>query len=208
MSLIVYKIGGSLFDLPGLSGVIREVLFQRPQQQALLIAGGGPAAEVVRQWDRVHHLDEVAAHELAIEAMDLTASLLARFLPEARLVRSEKQILQAAGGNVISLLCAGCFIKAAESRGYFPLERSWRVTSDSIAAWTGGVLSASELVLVKSIPLPDGMTADSAAQAGLVDEAFPQMGRRLPAIGWVNARSRPPLIEPWHGAFGSPPQCV
>lgn len=187
--------------MPGIAGVIREVLFQRPQNPTLLIAGGGPAADVVRQWDRVHHLGEIAAHELALEAMDLAASLLAQLLPEARLVRSEKQIATAARDNVISLLCAGCFIKASESRGHFPLERSWRVTSDSIAAWASGVLSASELVLVKSVPHPDEMTADAAAQAGLVDESFPQMRGCVPAIGWVNARSPPPRIEPWRQAF-------
>lgn len=202
MSLIVYKIGGSLLELPGLPGVVGEVLSQRPQHAALLVAGGGPVADVVRQWDRMHHLGDAAAHELALEAMDLTVSLLSRFFPGARMVRSEQQVLQAVRANTISLLCAGCFIKAAEARGQLPLERSWRVTSDSIAAWTSEVLSASELVLVKSVPLPDRMTAESAARAGLVDECFPELAANLPAIGWVNARSKPPLIEPWRQAFG------
>src|SRR5438270_13226868 len=84
-SLIVYKIGGSLFDLPELPNVIRHVLAQRAETSALLVAGGGRAADLVREWDRVHDLGDESAHALALEAMDLGASLLAHFLPEARL---------------------------------------------------------------------------------------------------------------------------
>src|SRR5260221_1160464 len=90
--LTVYKIGGSLFDLPELPDVVGQVLAQRPGNAAVFVAGGGAAANVVREWDRVHHLAEEAAHELALEAMDLTASLLARFFPAARLVRNEQQV--------------------------------------------------------------------------------------------------------------------
>jgi aspartokinase-like uncharacterized kinase len=196
LPLTVFKIGGSLFDLPELPDVIGQVLALRPESAPLLVPGGGAVADVVRNWDEVHHLGEAAAHELALEAMDLTASLLARFFPEARLVRSEPQARMAAGDGVLSILCAGCFIKAAETQGHAPLEQSWRVTSDSIAAWAAGVLTA-ELVLVKSVPSPLAMTLAAAADAGLVDECFPAVAANLPVIGWVNARSSRPEIEAW-----------
>jgi len=192
----VFKIGGSLFDLRDLPEVIERVLAQRPQSARLLVAGGGAAADIVRNWDEVHHLGQSAAHELALEAMDLAASLLARFLPDARLVRSEPQARLAASDGVLSILCAGCFIKAAESRGHAPLEQSWRITSDSIAAWTAGVLAA-DLVLVKSVPAPLDMTLAAAVRAGLVDECFPALAARLPVVGWVNARDPDPVIETW-----------
>ena len=194
--LTVFKIGGSLFDLPDLPDVIEQVLALRPESAPLLVAGGGAAADVVRNWDEVHHLGESPAHELALEAMDLSASLLARFFPDARLVRSDSQARLAAGDGVPSILCAGCFIKAAEAQGHEPLEQSWRVTSDSIAAWTAGVLGA-ELVLVKSVPAPLDMTLAAAAEAGLVDEYFPGVAANLATIGWVNARSTRPDIETW-----------
>src|SRR5690348_6554608 len=72
-SLIVYKIGGSLFDLPQLPLVIRRVLAQRPDSSPLLVAGGGRAADLVREWDSVHELGDDVAHALALEAMDLGA---------------------------------------------------------------------------------------------------------------------------------------
>ncbi len=195
--LVVFKIGGSLLDLPELSDVVRQLVDQRPESTVLLVAGGGAAADVVRTWDRVHQLGEASAHELALEAMDLTASLLARFVPEARLVRSPQQVQMATAEGAHSILCAGCFIKAAEARGHAPLEHTWRVTSDSIAAWAADVLSASELVLVKSVPVPRGLTLVEAAQAGLVDEGFPAIAENLATVGWVNARSMQPRIEKW-----------
>jgi aspartokinase-like uncharacterized kinase len=195
--LAVYKIGGSLFNLPELPLVMRQVLAQRPDASALLVAGGGRAADLVREWDSVHGLGAESAHALALESMDLGASLLAHFFPDARLVRSEEQARMAAGDHALSILCAGCFIRAAEAEGHPPLEHSWRVTSDTIAAWTAEVLGAAELVLVKSIDVPGEMTPSSAARAGLVDEYFPTIAENLPTIGWVNGRNDVPLIESW-----------
>jgi aspartokinase-like uncharacterized kinase len=129
--------------------------------------------------------------------MDLGASLLAHFLPEARLVRSEEQVRMAAADHAVSILCAGCFIKAAEAGGHPALEHSWRVTSDSIAAWTAHFLGATELVLVKSRDVSCEMTPSAAARAGLVDEHFPTIAESIPIISWVNGRNDVPLIETW-----------
>jgi len=195
--LTIYKIGGSLLDMPELPQIIQRVLAQRPGQAALLVSGGGEVANVVRKWDRLHHLGDDTAHALALKAMDISASLLAHFLPGARLVRSPRQVRMAAQDGVISLLCADCFVKAAEAQGHAPLEHTWRVTSDSIAAWTAEVLRASELVLIKSISAPCGMDAATAARAGFVDEYFPSAAAGLSSIGWVNGRAREPMIETW-----------
>jgi aspartokinase-like uncharacterized kinase len=196
--VIVFKIGGSLLDLPNLPEVVRRIPAGRSDAAAVLIAGGGAAADLVRTWDQIHRLGDEAAHELALEAMDLSASLLARFFPEARLVRSEQQVRRAAAEGAMCLVCAGCFVKAAESQGHSPLERSWRTTSDSIAAWTAEVLGA-ELVLVKSAPLPAGIRFDQAARIGLVDESFPEIASRLRAVSWVNARAPDAQIIEWFG---------
>jgi aspartokinase-like uncharacterized kinase len=195
--LTVFKIGGSLLDLPELPAVIRQVLAQRAQQAALLVVGGGAAARIVRDWDRLHGLGEETSHELALAAMDLNAALLSRLVPGLREVRSVHQVRAAANDNVVGLLCADCFIKSAQANGHAPLEHSWRITSDSIAAWTARVLAPVELVLLKSIPLPDNISLADAARDGLVDEAFPEIAAPLPAIGWVNARADRPVIEKW-----------
>lgn len=195
--MTIYKIGGSLLDLPGLTETLRQVLTRHAGSPALLVPGGGTPANAVRDWDRVHELRDEPAHDLALAAMDLSGLLLATLVPELRLVRSVQQVQMAADDGVTGLLCADCFLKSAEAQGHEPLERSWRVTSDSIAAWTARVVGADELVLVKSTSLPVGLSLSEAARSGFVDEAFPEVAQPLNHIGWINARRQPIVVEPW-----------
>jgi aspartokinase-like uncharacterized kinase len=197
MPVTVIKIGGSLLDFPELLQVVQAVLDQRRQHAALLVAGGGAAADIVRDWDRRHLLGDQIAHELALQAMNLTMALVARRVPGLREVRSLRQVRAAAADNVVGLLCADCFIKSAQAQGHSFPEHSWRITSDSIAAWAARVLDAAELVLLKSAPLPSGISLRDAAREGLVDECFPEIAAALPAIGWVNARAPGAVIEKW-----------
>src|SRR5579863_6373545 len=122
--LTVYKIGGSLFNLPDLPGLIGKILAQRPENAALIIAGGGAAADVIREWDRLYDLGDDTAHNLALDAMDLTALLMKHLVPGSRLVRSPRQVARAAADGVRSILCAGCFVKAFDTHGRFPLAHS------------------------------------------------------------------------------------
>ncbi|HTI49841.1 MAG TPA: hypothetical protein VL475_02780, partial [Planctomycetaceae bacterium] len=165
--LVVYKLGGSLLDLPGLSDVLRATVGQRPEHGALLVVGGGTAADVVRDWDRRHHLGDDASHELALEAMRLNEALLQRLIPDLRLVRSARQVELATAAGAIGLFCAHCFLDWAEAAGHPPLPHSWKLTSDSIAAFVAGILNAGELVLLKSVPVPAESSLDQAARAGL-----------------------------------------
>ena len=81
---IVVKVGGSLFDLPGLGSRLVSWLETLPHSEVLLVAGGGVAADVVRQLDRCHGLGEETSHWLALRALSLTAHLLASLLQPHR----------------------------------------------------------------------------------------------------------------------------
>ncbi|MSR60709.1 MAG: uridylate kinase [Planctomycetaceae bacterium] len=197
--LVVYKVGGSLLGLPGLVALIESIISQRPGRVALLVAGGGAAADVVREWDQAHRLGDERAHELALDAMRLSQSLLERLMPTARLVRNRRQMATAAARRERGILCADCFLRWGESTGFPPLPHSWRVTSDSIAAWTACLLEADELVLLKSIPVPVGQTFKQAAQAGLVDQEFPAQAAPLRLVNWVDGHAASPEIRSWHG---------
>lgn len=200
LPIVVFKIGGSLLNLSNLVEVIRGAIAQRTGQSAVLVVGGGATADVVRAWHQTFGLTSEDAHWLAIEAMALNESLLERLMPEVRVARSAKQVASAVGEGLPALICADCFLRWGEAAGIAPLARSWDVTSDSIAAWTTLALQADELVLMKSIGVPAGLTFEQAAQAGLVDPCFPRLAPSIPRLSWLNARSRDPQIENWRAA--------
>ena len=168
---IVVKVGGSLFDHPGLFPALRQWLGEQPQR-ALLVPGGGPAADVVRQYHRTHHLKETDSHWLAIRMMDINGALLRGQLGDAADVVEAFEFCRSDEGNPLSL------------------GHTWRVTSDAIAARIAEHRGAGELVLLKSIDLPERISWQQAAEAGLVDHAFPTMITRggIP-VRWVNFRT-------------------
>jgi aspartokinase-like uncharacterized kinase len=196
MPTVVFKLGGSLLDQPGLPRVVRSLTEQRLGWGVLWIVGGGTTADIVRNWDAVHQLGDDTAHWLALEAMSLNESLVHRLCPELRLVRSGPQFEKAVTDGVPALCCAACFVRWGEAVGV-PLPHSWDVTSDSIAAWAARVLSADELVLVKSVPAPRGRSFSTAAAERLVDPCFPALAESLPAVAWANGRANSPEIVAW-----------
>jgi len=78
--MIVVKVGGSLFDHPGLGSGLRDFVASLSPAQVLLVPGGGPVADAVRELDRVHGLGEEAAHWLALRALGVTAAFLERLI--------------------------------------------------------------------------------------------------------------------------------
>jgi aspartokinase-like uncharacterized kinase len=124
----------------------------------LVVPGGGPFAEAVREIDRRVGLADDAAHWMAIRAMDVFAELLASRLTRGRLVTSLAEANEAAREGLIPVLAPFRWLREAD-----PLPHSWDVTSDSIAAWLATVIGAGQLILLK----PTG-----ACGAELVDACF------------------------------------
>ncbi|MCA9219115.1 MAG: hypothetical protein KDA71_02245, partial [Planctomycetales bacterium] len=83
--LRVAKVGGSLFDFAQLPTRLRSWLDDQPGAN-VLIAGGGPLADAVRQADHLFALDASTAHRLAIESMRVMTELLAALLPESQVL--------------------------------------------------------------------------------------------------------------------------
>jgi dihydroneopterin aldolase len=59
------------------------------------------------------------------------------------------------------------------------VEPSWRVTSDSLAAWLSGMIGAGRLILVKHVGALSGLEqCQDLVAMGVIDEAFPQYLRK------------------------------
>ncbi|QDV20072.1 Amino acid kinase family protein [Gimesia panareensis] len=189
MPIAVIKVGGSLFDLPDLGDRLTGLLAQLNGSRPLLISGGGRAADVVRDWDRIHRLGETAAHWLAIQSLALNDRLLCELLAETRLVSSIESAQEVWHQNQIPVLSAYEYLTQSPSARRTELSASWDVTSDSIAAWITLTWPADELILLKSVDLPDAVTTDDLSPRGLVDPYFPQLANQLPCLRWCNLRS-------------------
>jgi aspartokinase-like uncharacterized kinase len=190
----VIKVGGSLFDWPELPRRLTAMLDARQaadrDERLVLIAGGGPAAEVVRALDRIHGLGDRSAHRLALHAMDLTAIVLAELLPGTVPVQSLDALRAVCSAGSIPVLASRLILNEIECSGREGLSASWDVTSDTIAAWMALHIGADRLILLKSAPLPVGTTRLDAARLGLVDPMLPIVAGTLPRVEYLNLRER------------------
>jgi len=159
VSCLIVKIGGSLFDWPGLGSKLARWLEAQHTSDLRIVPGGGPFAEIIRHSDAIHRLGDESAHWLAIRAMALAGEFLGRLCPAIR----------------EHLIDPVTFCRDDERRpGALP--HTWDVTSDSIAARVAEVLGG-DVILLKSAEPPPGDVAAWAA-AGYGDRYFPTIVNR------------------------------
>jgi aspartokinase-like uncharacterized kinase len=165
--MIVVKVGGSLYDLPDLGIRLRAFLDSLSDNDRLVVPGGGAAAEVVRALDTKHGLGEEVSHWLALRACALNAHFLRALLPGATVVAAP------CPGVGLAILDPLAFAVADEGQtGCLP--HTWDTTSDAVAA-RAAATAGGELVLLKSVTIPAGMSWREAARAGLVDPVLPDI---------------------------------
>lgn len=173
--LTVVKIGGSLLGSPDLEPWLSALAeWDRP---VVVVPGGGPFAEAVRSAQAAIGFDDVAAHRMALLAMEQVAVLLASRSPRSALAASRAEIEEALRREEIPVWLPSAMVLAAPD-----VPASWDVTSDSLAAWLAGVLAAERLLLVKSREVAAPVTAQELTDAGIVDPFFPTFAARLAAM--------------------------
>lgn len=191
MRIVVAKVGGSLFDLPDLRHRLEGFAASLVGTHVLFVPGGGAGADVIRQFDRVHHLGEEASHWLALRILTVNAHFLSQLLaiPVVSSVVSPLPPL--------SVLDAHAFCVTDDGQSG-SLPHRWDVTSDSVAARVAFVCSAA-LVLLKSTDLEMGMSWMKATEHNLVDRSFATQVASV-RVSWVNLRK--PMFD-WQGSMSS-----
>ena len=188
--LCVLKVGGSLLSLPELQASLRDLIAKQSPAHCVLVPGGGPWADEVRQADARLGLAAEDSHWLAIKAMSMFAHLLHALLPEATMVDCLATLRKSASQEPLVIVDPEPLLRSATHvLGPARLPHDWSATSDSIAARLAEVISADELVLLKSTPLPDGLDWNKAAATGYVDSYFPVAVRAIPRVRFLSLRA-------------------
>lgn len=143
----VVKIGGSLAEDPAqLRALCRKLCELAKKYTFIVVPGGGSFADVVRDFDRRITLSNDISHRMAVLAMDQFGLVLSDFVPDSRVIHRLEDV-EDFSEDLNTLIFLPSQLMFQEN----PLENSWDVTSDSIAAYVAGRVKSGKLVLVTDV---------------------------------------------------------
>jgi len=165
--MIVIKLGGSLYSslylkewVDGLASIDKQII--------IIVPGGGPFADQVRQAYHNWEIDEEMAHEMGVLSMQQYASLI--FSINKNISRIDS-ISSLCSNNKSNIMVWFPYKDVMELCSY---PKSWDVTSDSISLWLANEIGAKKLCLVKSAEI-DGLSPNQIINSNIVDEYFPNI---------------------------------
>jgi aspartokinase-like uncharacterized kinase len=142
----VVKVGGSLAKYPdGLRKLCKRLASFTMDHKILVVPGGGKFADAVRDFGENFGLSNSVAHRMAILGMDQFGLLLFDVTPNSFVTYSLEEASNSPSGRLPIFLPSKFMFRKD------PLEHSWDVTSDSIAAHIGGMVRADKLILVTDV---------------------------------------------------------
>jgi len=168
---VVVKLGGSLAFAPALTEWLAALA--AGSGRVVLVPGGGPFADQVRDAQRRRPFDDATAHRMALLAMEQYGLMLCGLHPALRPAASRASIARLCRQGLVPV-----WLPSAMALGRPEIAESWDVTSDSLAAWLAGTLGLRHLVLVKSAPPPEPATVERLVTAGYIDPMLPELLRR------------------------------
>lgn len=149
----VLKIGGSLAgETASLKALCDELGSLAKARRIVVLPGGGEFADIVREFDQEFSLPDRIAHMMAILAMDQYGLFLSSITPNSHASYALGRVEEFSRSGALPILLPSRLMFRRD-----PLEHSWDVTSDSIAAYIAGLLHAKRLLLVTNV---DGIFTD------------------------------------------------
>lgn len=169
MRAAVVKLGGSTADQKEMGVWI--VALAGSSLPLVIVPGGGPFADRVRDAQTRMGFSDTAAHAMAILAMEQFGHVILdrheRFSP----ARSLEDINRTLTGGKIPVWLPSALALSARD-----IPVSWDITSDSLAAWLASKLVAEALLLVKQASaFSDRDDVESLTKRNIVDASFAAM---------------------------------
>ena len=162
--MIVVKVGGSLYNTPELSHWLSALVKHSQQQAIVIVPGGGPFADQVRSAQDHHHFNDETAHHMAILAMKQFGLLLLALAPTC----------QALSTYGIPSAPISIWLPDDDLLSEPVLEKSWDISSDSIALWLATKFSAEQLLLIKH-PSVQTRSIKELSSSSIIDNGFAQL---------------------------------
>ncbi|KXB00172.1 hypothetical protein AKJ47_02600 [candidate division MSBL1 archaeon SCGC-AAA261G05] len=164
---IVIKVGGSFQKAPSaLRSVCMTIEEISKKHRLLIVPGGGKFADLIRDIQTKLGLSDRVAHQMAILGMDIYGLALSEFLKDFALVDDLKN---REGENQI-------FLPYRTLKDSNELEPSWKVTSDTIAAWTCSKTDFEKLILIKRV---DGIHIQGKLRKSISTEELKEMNQTV-----------------------------
>ena len=162
--LTVVKLGGSHALSPLLGRWLGAI--GRAAGQVVVVPGGGPFADAVRDAQPVMGFDDDAAHDMALMAMAQYGRALTALADGFVYADTLDAVRDAMARGDVPVWSPWPMLRAHPD-----IPRSWDVTSDSLAVWLARVLDARRVVLIKHRP--------RRQPRRLLDAAFPHFAARF-----------------------------
>ncbi|RFC66791.1 MULTISPECIES: dihydroneopterin aldolase [Mesorhizobium] len=176
MNCAVVKLGGSAATAASLPLWLAAI--EASTLPLVIVPGGGPFADAVREAQPPLGFSDRAAHVMALLAMEQFGQVLIDRTTRLDPARGIQDIRTALGKNRIPVWLP---TQMALSEPTIPA--SWDVTSDSLAAWLCQTLDATALVLIKQTDdFAPHDTPETLSARGIVDTAFPHFAAQIPAL--------------------------
>ena len=143
----VIKVGGSLGEnLSVLKTLCNRLSELSKKFSVIVVPGGGKFADVVREFDQKYALSPAVAHRMAILGMDQFGLMLSQVIPSSCATYSLRDAKRLSEGKAMPI-----FLPSQMMLQEGPLEPSWDVTSDAIAAYVTSQLNVHKLILVTDV---------------------------------------------------------
>jgi aspartokinase-like uncharacterized kinase len=172
--MVIVKIGGSLFASSLLNDWIEKLEQLSQQESIIIVPGGGPFANQVRQAQQQYQFPDHHAHHMAILAMAQFGIMLLGLNPQAHPFYYPIEQVDKTQAKLSVWLPDHNLLEQH-------INQSWDVTSDSLALWLAQQLQPSKLTLLKHQAQPQSSIQYLASQ-GIVDKSFPAQYAKTAAL--------------------------
>jgi aspartokinase-like uncharacterized kinase len=167
----VVKIGGSLATNKRLLEWLE--LISASKQTIVIVPGGGPFADQVRNLQLQWQFSDAIAHHMAILAMRQYGLMLAGLSSQFESLETVEAIKEHLHYSMRSIVWMPCHEELQQDQ----VVASWDVSADSLAVWLCEKLNADRLILIKAADMIEHQddSIETLQHANIVDRAFKQM---------------------------------